>query len=625
MSLLIKGSAANPQILLGALSFDATPCAPLAGTVDDFDPPNRAGSSGIALSASAAFTINGIAGGTPNQLLLLINQSAFAGTIAANAGSSAPANQFASAATVAAGTSLLLVYSGSLSQWCPVGAGSGGAVPTGANPSALVGLVPVNGVATTFTRSDGAPALSQSIIPTWTGIHTWSLAEPRLKFNETDVGADLKLWDVDINAGVFTRRTRTDADGAGQTFETITRGATTNVTSLQWNTTGGFAPTQLKLDSQASLFLETTYATGDLSFDVKNNSNAALATASIDLFAGTGANTVNAIYTSFNAAASMLSQFGAPAPATGGVAFFTSTSAAALNATIMLAPNTVPGLIMLGDNSLSTFYMPLTSTGAVTGASFRPSAAAVPPNGLYLPAANTVGFATNTTNRLNIDSAGTWLLAGAAGTAGNVLTSAGPGAPPTWAAGGGAVGANPTGLIGLAAVNGVATTFTRSDSTHALDQSIAPTWTAAHIFTAAGNPGGIQLIATASPTFYMKNSGAAADLGGWRVGVGAGSLSFLGVDDALAVTRSALSFARGAGVAIAGVTFGNATDNTTYTFTGTSSPKHGSAAFLLQTSVALNNGAAAGAGTLTNAPVSGNPTKWIPINDNGTTRYVPSW
>lgn len=46
---------------------------------------------------------------------------------------------------------------------------------------------------------------------------------------------------------------------------------------------------------------------------------------------------------------------------------------------------------------------------------------------------------------------------------------------------------------------------------------------------------------------------------------------------------------------------------------------------LLQTSAALSNGAAAAAGTLTNAPTAGNPTKWIPINDNGTTRYIPAW
>jgi hypothetical protein len=42
-------------------------------------------------------------------------------------------------------------------------------------------------------------------------------------------------------------------------------------------------------------------------------------------------------------------------------------------------------------------------------------------------------------------------------------------------------------------------------------------------------------------------------------------------------------------------------------------------------SVALTNGAGSSAGTLTNAPAVGNPTKWIPIVDNGTTRYIPCW
>jgi hypothetical protein len=45
---------------------------------------------------------------------------------------------------------------------------------TGANPSAPIGLTAVNGSASTFMRSDGAPALSVAIAPTWTGNHTWN-------------------------------------------------------------------------------------------------------------------------------------------------------------------------------------------------------------------------------------------------------------------------------------------------------------------------------------------------------------------------------------------------------------------------------------------------------------------
>jgi len=40
---------------------------------------------------------------------------------------------------------------------------------------------------------------------------------------------------------------------------------------------------------------------------------------------------------------------------------------------------------------------------------------------------------------------------------------------------------------------------------------------------------------------------------------------------------------------------------------------------------AFDNGAGAQAGTITNSPTVGNPTKWIPIDDNGTTRYIPAW
>lgn len=50
-----------------------------------------------------------------------------------------------------------------------------------------------------------------------------------------------------------------------------------------------------------------------------------------------------------------------------------------------------------------------------------------------------------------------------------------------------------------------------------------------------------------------------------------------------------------------------------------------SSGFMARTSSAYGNGAAAAAATLTNAPVAGNPTKWVPIIDGATTRYIPAW
>lgn len=46
---------------------------------------------------------------------------------------------------------------------------------------------------------------------------------------------------------------------------------------------------------------------------------------------------------------------------------------------------------------------------------------------------------------------------------------------------------------------------------------------------------------------------------------------------------------------------------------------------LIASNVALTNNAAAAVATLSNAPVAGNPTKWIPISDNGTIRNIPAW
>jgi hypothetical protein len=87
-------------------------------------------------------------------------------------------------------TSLLDVFTSTLKGLVPASGGSstqylsadgtfstpatGG---TGANPTASVGLTAVNGVATTFLRSDGAPALDQGISPTWTASHTWALGQ----------------------------------------------------------------------------------------------------------------------------------------------------------------------------------------------------------------------------------------------------------------------------------------------------------------------------------------------------------------------------------------------------------------------------------------------------------------
>lgn len=72
---------------------------------------------------------------------------------------------------------------------------------TGANPGASVGLSTVNGSATTFLRSDGAPALSQAIAPTWTALHTFNA--PTGNFAQI-INAAVNEPGVQINGGINT-------------------------------------------------------------------------------------------------------------------------------------------------------------------------------------------------------------------------------------------------------------------------------------------------------------------------------------------------------------------------------------------------------------------------------------
>jgi hypothetical protein len=71
-------------------------------------------------------------------------------------------------------------------------------------PSVSVGLAAVAGTGVTAMRSDAAPALSQSIVPTWTGIHTFNAvtkfasgtaAAPSITFS-ADTDSDLGLYRI---------------------------------------------------------------------------------------------------------------------------------------------------------------------------------------------------------------------------------------------------------------------------------------------------------------------------------------------------------------------------------------------------------------------------------------------
>lgn len=89
--------------------------------------------------------------------------------------------------------------------------------PTGANPSVSITLSTQNGSATTFMRSDGAPALSQSIAPTWTGVHTFTptlRSSGALSYLTINAPADTGITTSTESKGInIVGSTRTWVDG----------------------------------------------------------------------------------------------------------------------------------------------------------------------------------------------------------------------------------------------------------------------------------------------------------------------------------------------------------------------------------------------------------------------------
>jgi hypothetical protein len=107
----------------------------------------------------------------------------------------------------------------------------------------------------------------------------------------------------------------------------------------------------------------------------------------------------------------------------GSSAALTSSSVAAMLSMVTRSATT-PGLIVRGFTSQSANLQEWQSVtpaivasvgpaGILTASSFIPTSSTVPSNGMYLSAANTLNFATNTTNRMSIDSTGLVTIPGA--------------------------------------------------------------------------------------------------------------------------------------------------------------------------------------------------------------------
>lgn len=256
-------------------------------------------------------------------------------------------------------------------------------------------------------------------------------------------------------------------------------------------------------------------------------------------------------------------------------------------------------------------------SGGVLAPTFRALVLADIPT---ITAAHTSGFAAVATSGSYLDVSG---LSTVAHTGAYADLSGTPSIP---------TGANPSGLIGMAAVNGVAGTWLRSDGLHAIDPAIAPTWTGAWTFTPSGaNPTVTFNKGSTSPTLQF-NSPAATQVTPlsflqtgqtqWQIYQPASSNDFriysFSRGDTIIINKDGGVLFNGAGagdvvtisagaansLVVGGISAGTAVVRfNTQVTTGTATPTLGT----------VKPGANTAA------------SKWLPVSIDGTTMYIPCW
>lgn len=283
-------------------------------------------------------------------------------------------------------------------------------------------------------------------------------------------------------------------------------------------------------------------------------------TASININGTVGATTPAAgTFTTLVAGSATSLLLGTAGSAVGSVGFRNATSGTATLSPPAGALSTYTVTLPNAASTLPIFSQQLTFTGPTAARSFAlPDAAAtiLTTNDVVTVAQGGTGRVTLTANYVLLGNTTTAVQMIAPSTAGNGLVSDGS----TWAST--ALGANPSGTIGLAAVNGTATTYVRSDGAPALSQSIVPTWTGAHTFSAkvALDTNGITSAFSATGALFTIAAKTQTDstTGAGTVAVGAGhdieAVTFTTAANAITITDMATLRIAGPSVAGTNVT-----------------------------------------------------------------------
>lgn len=312
-------------------------------------------------------------------------------------------------------------------------------IPAGgslANPTATIGLSAVNGVATSGMRSDGAPALSQAIVPTWSGKHT---------FQDT-VAAEVALRIGTVAASNITLfRTSADKLGIGDSVS-----AAGHINAAVGFRVNNAATSGQYLRGNGTDVVLSAIQSGDLpgSFNGFANPSASIGLSAVNGSAATAMR---------SDAAPALSQ--AITPTWSGLHTFGNGLA-----------QTGVGTYSIDDNSGTAWRLTQGSNPYINVATTNSS--------------EKVSIGNSTTNpSYEFLGPGSLTITSLAGSGTRMVVVDGSGVTSTQTIPAGASLANPTATIGLSAVNGSATSGMRSDGAPALSQAIAPTWTAKHVFT----------------------------------------------------------------------------------------------------------------------------------------------
>lgn len=170
-----------------------------------------------------------------------------------------------------------LTTDGTVPSWATV------TVPVGADPSASVGLSAVVGVATTFMRSDGAPALSVAITPTWTGTHIFSNATLTASFAKAQNGftaAEVKNTTNSTTAAVYL-----DLLAGANELTLYTFSALYNQTTYMGIAAGGYNLLRAA-GTTNGLMIETSGSTQPIIIGTNNVERLRIADAGISLSGG---------------------------------------------------------------------------------------------------------------------------------------------------------------------------------------------------------------------------------------------------------------------------------------------------------------------------------------------------